>query len=138
MKLSRVIAALLFGIYVMSSCGAMLSVILCHCERSAHYAAHHCCDHCHSCSAEAGEGIKAQTGCDCHHDHSTEIDLYNHEETFLPTLAPAVCAILPTLLQVEPVLTTGQTIKHLDRRKIPLPQSDFVSTKALRAPPVIA
>lgn len=138
MRLNRVIATLLLGIYVMSSCGAMLSVILCHCTRSAHYATHHCCSHCHSCAAETGNGIKAETGCGCHHDHSTEIDLYNHEKTIFPTLAPVVCAILPTLLQVEPVLATGQTIKHLDHRKIPLPESDFISIKALRAPPVIA
>lgn len=29
-------------------------------------------------------------------------------------------------------------LKYLDRRKIPLPESEFAATKALRAPPVIA
>ena len=29
-------------------------------------------------------------------------------------------------------------LKYLDRRKIPLPESEFTATRALRAPPVIA
>lgn len=29
-------------------------------------------------------------------------------------------------------------LKYLDRRKIPLPESEYAATKGLRAPPVIA
>lgn len=138
MKTSRVIASLLLGIYVMSSCGAMLSVILCHCTRSSHFQAHHSCHHCHLCHTEAGDGIKMPSTCGCNHDHSTEIDLYNYKELSNSILLPIVCAILPKMQEQTPIGLDGIIIKHLDRRKIPLPESDFVALKGLRAPPVIA
>lgn len=139
MKLKRLISSLLLAIYLVAGCGGMFSVILCHCHRSQHFLSHHscCCSH-HCCANHNGEGIKAQAGCNCLHDHSTEIDLYNHERSVSKLCPPIICLTLPTMQ--EQVLTTEShsTIKRLDRRKIPLPTADFVALKGLRAPPVIA
>jgi hypothetical protein len=135
LRVKRFISSLILAIYLMASCGGMLSVILCHCTRSQHVITKHCCHHC--CHHSTGEGIKLPTDC-CNHDHSTEIDLYNHEKSLTKALVPAVCAILPDMQeQIESAVTTI-TPSHLDRRKTPLPIADFVATKGLRAPPVIA
>lgn len=123
----------------MASCGSMLSVILCHCTRSSHFQAKHsCCHTCHCCEASDGEGFRLPSSCGCTHDHSTEIDLYNHEKSQPSLLAPAVCAILPQLQEQISPCDGISTIKLFDRRKTPLPTSDFVALKGLRAPPVIA
>lgn len=136
MRGKRFISQLLLVIYLMASCGGMLSVILCHCTHSTHIQTHHCyCNHC--CSK--GEGIKLPNGCNCYHDHSTEIDLYDYEKTLSTTLTPAICALLPALQDVIDFSTEQNPVsRHLDRRKTPLLISEFVSLKGLRAPPVIA
>lgn len=136
MKLKRAISSLILAIYLMASCGGMLSVILCHCERSQHVKTHHHC--CHCCSHSVGEGIKLPTSC-CNHDHSTEIDLYNCEKSLSKTLTPAICALLPALQDViDFSIEQNPVSRHLDRRKTPLHISEFVALKGLRAPPVIA
>lgn len=135
MKVRRYISLLLLAIYVMSSTGGMLSVILCHCTRSTHIQTHHCCcDHCHS----QGEGIKLPDGCNCYHDHSTEINLYNYERTAVATILPAICTILPDMQQSDKTDCKQPALKHLVRRKIPLSTIHIASAKGLRAPPVIA
>ena len=135
MKLKRAISSLILAIYLMASCGGMLSVILCHCTRSHHIETHHSC---HCCHHSDGEGIKLPTNC-CHHDHSTEIDLYNHEKSLFKALTPAICALLPALQEdIEFSTEQNPVSRHLDRRKTPLLISEFVSIKGLRAPPVIA
>ena len=121
----------------MASCGAMLSVILCHCTRSTHFQTHHschCCSHCHS----NGEGIKLPSNCGCTHDHSTEIDLYDYEKIFIADLTPNVCAIFRSVQTKVAFSLEGEKLKYLDKRKIPLPESEFVALTGLRAPPVIA
>lgn len=139
MKLKRVISSLLLAIYLMAGCGGMLSVIMCHCQRSNHFQSHHscCCSH-HCCANHNGDGIKAQRGCGCMHDHSTEIDLYNHERSVSNLCPPIICLSLPTLQEQIHVYEWHDTTKRLDRRKIPLSTADFVALKGLRAPPVIA
>ena len=134
MKLKRAISSLILAIYLMASCGGMLSVILCHCTRSIHIETHHCC---HCCHHSDGEGIKLPTNC-CHHDHSTEIDLYNHERLSLTTCEPAICATLPDMQRQISYTAEQAKLKHFDRRKIPLPESEFAAIQGLRAPPVIA
>ena len=137
MGVKRVISSLLLAVYIMASCGAMLSVILCHCTRSTHFQTHHschCCSHCHS----NGEGIKLPSNCDCTHDHSTEIDLYDYEKIFIADLAPNVCAIFRSMQTEVAFSLEGEKLKYLDKRKIPLPESEFVALTGLRAPPVIA
>lgn len=137
MRGKRFISQLLLVIYLMASCGGMLSVILCHCERSQHIKTHHC-SHILCCSHNAGEGIKLPTNC-CNHDHSTEIDLYDYEKTLSSTLTPAICTLLPVLQDVIDFSIEQNPVSgHLDRRKTPLLISEFVSLKGLRAPPVIA
>ena len=134
MKLKRAISSLILAIYLMASCGGMLSVILCHCTRSHHIETHH---YCHCCHHSDGEGIKLPTNC-CHHDHSTEIDLYNHERLSLTACEPAICATLPDMQRQISYTAEQAKLKHFDRRKIPLPESEFAAIQGLRAPPVIA
>lgn len=137
MGVKRAISSLLLAIYIMASCGAMLSVVLCHCTRSTHFKIHHschCCSHCHS----NGEGIKLPTKCGCTHDHSTEIDLYNYEKTFIADLTPTVSAIFRDMQTEEIFSLEGDKLKYLNKRKIPLPESEFIVLAGLRAPPVIA
>lgn len=136
MRAKRVLSSLILAIYLMASCGGMLSVILCHCTRSQHVITHHCCDHC--CHHDSGDGIKLPTNC-CNHDHSTEINLYNHEKSLFKALTPAICALLPALQEdIEFSTEQNPVSRHLDRRKTPLLISEFASIKGLRAPPVIA
>jgi hypothetical protein len=137
MRAKRVLSSLILAIYLMASCGGMLSVILCHCTRSQHVITHHCYDHC--CHHhDSGDGIKLPTNC-CNHDHSTEINLYNHEKSLFKALTPAICALLPALQEdIEFSTEQNPVSRHLDRRKTPLLISEFVSIKGLRAPPVIA
>ena len=141
MRMKRFISSLILAIYLMASCGGMLYVILCHCTRSQHVITHHCCDHCcdHCCHHhDSGDGIKLPTNC-CNHDHSTEINLYNHEKSLFKALTPAICALLPALQEdIEFSTEQNPVSRHLDRRKTPLLISEFVSIKGLRAPPVIA
>ena len=136
MRAKRVLSSLILAIYLMASCGGMLSVILCHCTRRQHVITHHCCDHC--CHHGSGDGIKLPSKC-CNHDHSTEINLYNHEKSLFKALTPAICALLPALQEdIEFSTEQNPVSRHLDRRKTPLLISEFVSIKGLRAPPVIA
>ena len=137
MRARRAISSLLLAIYTLASCGAMLSVILCHCTRSTHFQTHHSCTCCHHAHSE-GDGIKLPSDCGCTHDHSTEIDLYNHEKTFIADITPIVCTIFGDVQAIE--LTSIETLKlkYLDKRKIPLPESEFMALSGLRAPPVIA
>lgn len=137
MRAKRVLSSLILAIYLMASCGGMLSVILCHCTSSQHVITHHCCDHC--CHHhDSGDGIKLPSKC-CNHDHSTEINLYNHEKSLFKALTPAICALLPALQEdIEFSTEQNPVSRHLDRRKTPLLISEFVSIKGLRAPPVIA
>lgn len=136
MRAKRVLSSLILAIYLMASCGGMLSVILCHCTRSQHVITHHCCHHC--CHHDSGDGIKLPSKC-CNHDHSTEINLYNHEKSLFKALTPAICALLPALQEdIEFSTEQNPVSRHLDRRKTPLLISEFVSIKGLRAPPVIA
>lgn len=135
MRVKRSISLLLLAIYLMSSVGGMLSVILCHCTRSTHIQTQHCCcNHCHS----QGEGIKLPDGCNCYHDHSTEIDLYNHERNSIAHYSPIICIVLPDMQELLQADIAQSKLKHLDCRKIPLPQSEFAAIQGLRAPPVIA
>ena len=135
MRLKRAISSLILAIYLVASCGGMLSVILCHCDRSQHVAAkHHCC---HCCSHSTGEGIKLPTSC-CNHDHSTEIDLYNHEKSITIAHLPVICTTIPQIQEQCKAPEIEGKLKYLDRRKIPLPESEFAATRTLRAPPVIA
>lgn len=140
MRVKRAISSLLLAIYLLASCGAMLSVILCHCTRSTHFQTHHSCTHhaCHHCNHSNGEGIKLPSNCGCNHDHSTEIDLYDYEKVFIADIAPIVCTIFGDTQAVEFTSTETLKLKYLDKRKIPLPQSEFVALAGLRAPPVIA
>lgn len=137
MRMKRFISSLILAIYLMASCGGMLSVILCHCTRSQHVITHHCCDYC--CHHhDTGDGIKLPSKC-CNHDHSTEIDLYNHEKSLFKGVAPAIFALLPSLQEaIDFSIEQGPVSRHLDRRKTPLLISEFVALKGLRAPPVIA
>ena len=137
MRVRRAISSLLLAVYIMASCGAMLSVILCHCTRSAHYQTHHSCSCCHHAHSE-GEGIKLPTDCGCNHDHSTEIDLYDYEKSFIANIAPTSCTIFMDLYQGVEIEIENLKLKYLDRRKIPLPESEFMALSGLRAPPVIA
>lgn len=138
MKLKRAISSLLLVIYLMAGCGGMFSVIMCHCQHSQHFQSHHsCCSH-HCCTNHNGDGIKAQRGCSCLHDHSTEIDLYNHERALTNLCPPIICLTLPTLQEQTLTSESHDTIKRFDRRKIPLSTADIVALKGLRAPPVIA
>ena len=137
MKIRRAISLLLLAIYTMASCGAMLSVILCHCTRSTHYQTHHSCSCCHHTHSE-GEGIKLPTDCGCNHDHSTEIDLYDYEKSFIADITPIVCTIFGDVQAVEITSIETLKLKYLDKRKIPLPESEYMSLSGLRAPPVIA
>ena len=118
----------------------MLSVILCHCTRSTHYQTHHSCTHhaCHHCNHSDGEGIKLPSNCGCNHDHSTEIDLYDYEKVFIADIAPIVCTIFGDTQAVEFTSIETLKLKYLDKRKIPLPESEYMSLSGLRAPPVIA
>lgn len=136
MRTRRAISSLLLAIYLMASFGAMLSVILCHCSRSQHFQTHHCCTHC--CHNDYGEGIKLPDNCGCTHDHSTEIDLYIYEKIYFADIQPVICDALPAMLEQVKLWTDSQKLKFLDKRKIPLPQPDFIATQGLRAPPVIA
>lgn len=137
MKLKRVISTLLLGIYLLSSCGAMLSVILCHCTRSAHYIAEHE-HHTHCCHTPIqGEGIKMVSDCGCHHDHSTEIDLYDYDKIYFIALQPAVY-MLPQAAQSIEEPQSDIDNHYFHRRKIPLPRSFVVTLNTLRAPPVMA
>ena len=139
MKLGRAISSLLLAIYLVASCGSMLSVILCHCTRSQHYPSHHCCSHvCHHNHHDTGEGINLPSKCGCNHDHSTEIDLYNYEKSFIADFSPIVCTALPDMQGLSEVVLENCKLKYLDRRKIPLPESEYISIRGLRAPPVIA
>lgn len=140
MRTKRVISSLLLAIYLMASCGAMLSVILCHCTRSQHFQTHHCCSHntCYNNHINCGEGIKLPNNCGCNHDHSTEIDLYNYEKSFIADFSPIVCTALPDMQGLSEVVLGNCKLKYLDRRKIPLPESEYISIRGLRAPPVIA
>lgn len=140
MRVKRVISSLLLAVYIMASCGAMLSVILCHCTRSTHFQTHHSCTHhaCHHCNHSNGEGIKLPSNCGCTHDHSTEIDLYDYEKIFIADLAPNVCALFRSMQTEVAFSLEGEKLKYLDKRKIPLPESEFVALTGLRAPPVIA
>ena len=115
----------------------MLSVILCHCTRSTHFQTHHSCTCCHHTHSE-GDGIKLPSDCGCTHDHSAEIDLYNHEKTFIADITPIVCTIYGDLQAVEITSIETLKLKYLDKRKIPLPESEFMALSGLRAPPVIA
>ena len=137
MRARRAISSLLLAIYTLASCGAMLSVILCHCTRSTHFQTHHSCTCCHHTHSE-GDGIKLPSDCGCTHDHSTEIDLYNHEKTFIADITPIVCTIYGDLQAVEITSIETLKLKYLDKRKIPLPESEFMALSGLRAPPVIA
>ena len=136
MKLKRVISSLILAIYLVASCGGALSVILFHCSGSQQIQTHHSsCQHCHH---SQGEGIKYPSDCGCHHDHSTEIDLYNYEKLSVANIAPMVCSILPSMQeQAEPVAVQTVT-KLFYRRKTPLLVAEYVSLSGLRAPPVIA
>ena len=135
MRLKRAISSLILAIYLVASCGGMLSVILCHCTRSQHVITHHHC--CHCCSHSAGEGIKLPTDC-CNHDHSTEIDLYNCEKSVIIAHLPVVCDTIEQTTEQSMAAVYNGILKYLDRRKIPLPESEYAAIKGLRAPPVIA
>ena len=135
MKVKRAISSLILAIYLVASCGGMLSVILCHCDRSQHVKTQHHCYHC--CCHSAGEGIKLPTN-GCNHDHSTEIDLYNHEKSVLIAYLPVICTTIPQMQEQSNTTEIEGKFKYLDRRKIPLPESEYAAIKGLRAPPVIA
>lgn len=134
----RFISSLLLAIYLLASCGAMLSVTLCHCSRSQHFKSKHSCCHAHHHASCNGEGIKLPNKCGCTHDHSTEIDLYNYDKQSAVVITPAVCNALPAMTQQSYTLLHSQTTNLICQRKIPLPQSHFIATKGLRAPPVVA
>ena len=144
MRVKKFISSLLFAIYIMASCGGMLSVILCHCAHSNHFQAKHsshyiCCHHtCKHCISTTEQQIKSLRCCTCNHDHSTEIDLYNHEQSAAAEISPIVCDILPIMKQVVSTATISSKQRHFCQRKIPLQQSEFVTIKGLRAPPVFA
>lgn len=136
MKLKRVISSLILAIYLVASCGGALSVVLCHCSRSQHVQTHH--SPCHLCHHSQGEGIKYPSDCGCHHDHSTEIDLYNYEKLSVANIAPMVCSILPSMQEQAESVTVQTVTKLFYRRKTPLLVAEYVSLSGLRAPPVIA
>ena len=137
MRVRRAISSLLLAVYIMASCGAMLSVILCHCTRSNHFITHHSCSCCHH-PHSVGEGIVLPSDCGCTHDHSTEIDLYDYEKSFIANISPTSCTIFMDIYQGVEIEIENLKLKYLDRRKIPLPESEFMALSGLRAPPVIA
>ena len=139
MRLKGAISSLILAIYLVASCGGMLSVILCHCDHSQHYKTlHHCCSEHHCCLHNDGEGIKLPMGCNCLHDHSTEVDLYNCEKSLIFSHIPVICTTLHQMQEPSDFDTNHTIAKHFERRKIPLPESEFAAIQGLRAPPVIA
>lgn len=138
MKLRKVIAMLMLSVYLTSICGYALTIILCHCPNSQHYKEHHCtcvqCGHTHI----DGDGIKSDDRCDCKHNHTTEISLYDIAKHTSVVVTPAVsdCIVKTTdecdrlFVSVERLLT--------EQRKVPLPDEPLTILHALRAPPVLA
>lgn len=140
MKLKRVISSLLLAVYATSVLGYAATIIFCHCSRSDHFRERHhivatCC-HCHHHSC--ADGIHAERGCDCRHDHTTEIDLYDKTRLADKLTKPLVCYALAatiTVLDADEALRGESSYFQL---KIPLPQQPLSASTALRAPPVKA
>lgn len=143
MKLRSVISSLLLAVYATSVLGYALTIILCHCSRSEHFRTHHCSgEHtvacCHHHAPLAGDGIRTNHACDCHHDHTTEIDLYDTTRIANTLAEPLVCYALPAMIADQTISPVGVRVATLTKRKIPLPEEPTSTSAALRAPPVIA
>lgn len=140
MQFRRTISLLLLSVYLTSICGYAATILLCHCPHSHHYeVCHKSC--CHSACAHVhshDDGIHADDRCNCKHDHSTEIALYDiakHTETAVQPVA-SDCLLSPTG-DSERIFASVAS-RTFERRKIPLPQSPARSRHSLRAPPVSA
>ena len=64
--------------------------------------------------------------------------MYDYEKTFIADITPIVCTIYGDVQAIEITSIETLKLKYLDKRKIPLPESEFMALSGLRAPPVIA
>lgn len=140
MQFRRTISLLLLSVYLTSICGYAATILLCHCPHSRHYeVCHKSC--CHSACAHVhshGDGINADDRCNCKHDHSTEIDLYDIAKQIGTIVSPVVSdCILSTADDTGRILASVES-RTFERRKIPLPHSPARGFHSLRAPPVSA
>ena len=138
MKLRKVISMLMLSVYLTSVCGYALTIILCHCPHSQHYKEHHCvcaqCGHTHI----DGDGIKADDRCDCKHNHTTEISLYDIAKHTSVVVTPVVSDCIVKTIDERDRLFASVERQLTEQRKVPLPSSPFSPLHALRAPPVLA
>ncbi len=140
-SLRGVIAALLVAIYAVATFGYDLSVTLCHCTQSEHVRLHHSheCHDCHHCQHNAAtDGISSSRSCDCSHDHSPEIDLYDKNRTSNPLIKPLVCdAIIPATFSPQ-TLAISFKAEPIESDAEELPDAPDEAPFGLRAPPVLA
>lgn len=141
MKLKRIISSLLLAVYATSVLGYAATIIFCHCSRSDHFRERHhiastCCHCCHHHST--AEGVRAEHSCDCHHDHTTEIDLYDKTRLADKLAKPLICYALAATITAHDTDRTGGSESSYFQLKIPLPQQPLSTSTALRAPPVKA
>lgn len=134
-----VIAAVLVAIYAVATFGYDLSVTLCHCSQSEHVRLHHSHD-CHDCRHHntPSDGISASHCCNCSHDHSLEIDIYDKTRIANPLIKPLVCdAIIPATFSPQTLAITFKP-EPVRRDAEPLPDEPDKGIFGLRAPPVLA
>ena len=144
MKLRRIISLLLLAVYLTAGGGYALSVTLCHCSHSEHFQEfhapkHHCCSACHTAhkSTENRASISViDSSCDCLHNHSNEITLYDVPRSVSTLDTPVEHIATTTSLDLYEVVYDNIISLLGDRRNTPLTDSPERATSALRAPPV--
>ena len=127
------------SVYLTSICGYAATILLCHCPHSHHYEICHkscCCTACAHVHSH-DNGINADDRCNCNHDHSTEIDLYDIAKQ-TASVSPVVSDCIISFADDTEQIFASVANRHFDRRKIPLPQPPARGFLSLRAPPVSA
>ena len=140
-RIRSVIATILVAIYAVATFGYDLSVTLCHCNHSHHVQLHHShdCHSCHDCKHNtSGDGISSANPCNCLHDHSTDIDIYDKTRIVNRLIRPSVCsAVIPTTSSPYNLPTTFASRTYPDGDTA-LPDAPDRGCFGLRAPPVFA
>lgn len=149
LKIRAIKALTLLSAYLLSTVGAALIALSCHCEHlhlhtdEACHAVVCCCGHEHAAhAAECSHDEEADAqfaGKCCNHDHSTDTELYTaaNDESVDMRFAAAHADAVVGFAGVSPALLPAGA-KSFAERRCPPEQKCRTVCRSLRAPPVCA
>ena len=150
MKIRTAKALTLLSAYLLSTVGAALIALTCHCHHlhehrigDACHAVECCCGHDHAghtaeCDHTPANGVQLAERC-CNHDHSTDTELYtagSDEPTNIRTTLSCTDAVASAHYVPDAPLTTPEN--SFAERRCPPAQRCRAVQRPLRAPPVCA